>query len=202
MSYAAFAQRCDRLAWALTQGARHSARRPGGMAVRQHARAARGVLRRAARRRGAAAVEHPARPGRDPVRARRQRRGGLVPSSRSARPRARRAPRRARRRVRGAARGAARRPVPRAGHRRGRAGRALLHVRVDRHAEGRAALAPRPVSPCGPQRVDGRAVGRRHRHPHHPALPRERLGDAALRDRPRRRARAAAAFRSGRGPCV
>ena len=108
---AEFAQRCDRLASMLVTRRRSPARRSGRVAVRQHARDARGVLRRAARRCRAAAAEHPPRQRGDPLRARRQRGGRVVPASRPARPRTSGATGGARRRVRGNAGGAAVRAV-------------------------------------------------------------------------------------------
>ena len=181
-------------AWALDARPRRAARRPRRVAVRQHARAARGVLRRAARRRGAAAAEHPARDRRDAVRARRQRRRRAVPASRPTRPRARRAPGR-----RWAT--STRRCSPRS---RTRRSRAATSTRTRRPSS--STRRDRPGSPKGAllshrglylhavhNALTGGLVGRRRRDPHHPALPRERLGHAALRDRARRRARDAAA---------
>ena len=105
----------------------------------------------------------------------------------------------ARRGLRGVARppaGGAVRP-PRG--RRARSGRALLHERQHRRAQGRGALTPGAVPPRGAQRAHDGAHRQRRGAAHDPALPRERVGHAALRHRARRRPRDAAALRRGRG---
>ena len=190
--------RCDRLAQVAAERLRVSTRRPGRVAVRQHPRAARGVLRRAARRRGAAAAQHPAR-GRRAPRPCSTTAGATVlfrhpiSSTDVDHPvRQRRCSATSTRRCWPHSRRLVDRPPRR---RRARRRRALLHERLDRDAEGGAAHAPRPVPPRHPHRAHAGHQRRRRRAPHDPALPRERLGHAALRHRPRRRARDAAALR-------
>ena len=129
------------VARALAQ-ARIEARRPRRDAVRQPRRIYRGLLRHHARRlgRGAGEFQVPARdhPFHHP-RCRREvrllrcaARGGLS---------ARHRRRDVRRRVRCVSRS---RPVRRGHAGAGRAGDVPLHVRIDRHAEGRGAVAPQP----------------------------------------------------------
>ena len=99
----------------------------------------------------------------------------------------RRARRAGRSRVRGAARLGVARSAP-SRDRRERAGRALLHERHDRPAKGRGDDPPRAVPPRdgGPGRA--RLHRGRRRAPRRPAVPRQRLGRAALPDDDRRAA--------------
>ena len=104
-----------------------------------------------------------------------------------------------RRRARGPPGRPARHPGRDARRRRARPRRALLHVRIDRLTQGRAPQPPRPLPPRRAQRAHDGAVRRRRRAAHDPALPRQRLGDAPLRDRAGRRARPPPPLRCGRG---
>ena len=148
-TYGEFADRCDRLGPRAPARPRRAARPGRRLAVRQHPRAARGVLRRAAGGRRAAAAQHPAGAGRAARHPRRQRRGRAVPPPGPARSRARRPDRASSATEHEAllARPARRTRCPRPPVDEHAAGRALLHVGLDRHAEGRAAQPPRALPP-------------------------------------------------------
>ena len=160
-------------------------------------RAARGLLRRAAGRRGAAAAQHP--PGRPPSSAGQLDDSRATVLVRASRTRPRSTIRCARRRSatstrrcspRNRSRGSIRprstsTPSPSSSTRAGSTGT----------PKGALLTPPRPVPARHPLRAHAGHQRRRRRPAHDPALPRERLGHAALRHRARRRARDAAAVR-------
>ncbi len=174
----------------------------GGVALRQHPRAAGGVLRRAAGRWGAAPPQHP--PGAPPSCAR---------SSTTAEPSCCSGTRPSPTRATASARSCSTTPTRRCSPSQP----ATPPGHPDRSTSGHPpSSSTRRAPPARPRArslshrglylhavhsaLDHGPDGRRRVPPHDPALPRQRVGHAALRHRPGRRARAAPPLRRRRGP--
>ena len=195
-TYAHMAERCRPARADAAERLRGPPGRPGRVAVRQPPRAARGLLRRAAGRRACCC--------RSTSVCRRPELRGQLDDSRARCSSAIRHSPRSTIRCDASLLGDEYEALPRcttevvdrsAPDRRARRRGDLLHERLHRDAQGSDADAPRPVPARDPLRAHAEHQRQRRRAAHDPALPRERLGHAALRHRARRRARDAAALR-------